>query len=262
MRLLLPALLALAPAAAAAQARTPAPATATSSWREAGGAHTVVNRTFAFTRQEIGARDVRMLLVQEIRATVRPDREGVEGRVRTTAYERTGSSYGRALWTIDAPGDAAGMEAEDLYWVNEPACCATIATRRYFSLRTGRPLFRATSTVARLAGDLPRRVAFLSANGTARLPAFEQSRDVIGALQLVQGDAVRQTLLLRFTDPLLEMESPGVGVTVASTRGAEVRNTVWVRFSDGREARIPVSASGFVPSAAALPPGVTARLLQ
>jgi hypothetical protein len=251
--------LALAPAAAHAQARpAAAAATAISSWQEAGNAQTLANRTFAFTRQEVGGRDVRMLLVQEVRATVRDDREGVDGRVRVTAYERGGRGYGRALWTIDQAGDGAGFEANDLYWVNLPACCATLPTRRYFSLRTGRPLFSATSGVQQLAGEPFRRVAFLSASGAAQLPAFRGARDVIGALQLVEGETVRQTLLFRSTDPLLEMESPEVGVAIRAVRG-RAENTVWVRFSDGREARIPVDARGFALAQAQLPAGVTVR---
>lgn len=251
--------LALIPTTAAAQTR-PAPATALSTWTasydEAGAEtrHTLVNRAFARSTQEIGDSTVELLLAQEVRSTVHSDREGADARVRTTAYARRGRDFNRLLWTVDAPGTAAGIE-EDLYWVQEPACCATVATRRYFSMRTGRPLFHATSRLVQLAAEPRRRVAFLSANGTARLPAFAAARDVLGALHLMSDDGVRQTLLLRYTDPLLEMESPDIGVITGS--GAESpSNTVWLRFQDGREVRIPVTAAGFATDRAVLPAGV------
>ena len=264
------ALLALLPAAAAAQTRA-APASATSSWEAAYDGQgeearsTVVNRGFAFTSQEIGGRPVRILLSQEIRATVRADREGTEGRVRTTAYARTGRAFNRALWSIDAPGDAAGME-DDLYWVREPGCCATEPTRHFFSLRTGRAVLDATSDVAALPSepDEPRRrVAFLSASGTVRHPAFAGARDAIGIVQLAVGDAVRQRILLRFTDPLAEPGPPLVGVMIRSAgRGVPPATTVWLRFPDGREARIPVTAAGFTLAGATFPAGITARVVR
>ena len=263
------ALLVLLPAAASAQNRA-APASATSSWEAAYGTRgeearsTVVNRGFAFTTQEIGGRAVRILLSQEIRATVRSDREGVDGRVRTTAYARTGRAFNRTLWSIDAPGDAAGMD-DDLYWVREPGCCGTQPTRHYFSLRTGRAILDATSDVASLPTepDEPRRrVAFLSADGTVQHPAFAGARDAIGILQLAVGESVRQRVLIRFTDPLLESEAPALGVLVRSAgRGARPTSTVWLRFADGREARIPATAAGFALASATMPAGISARLL-
>jgi hypothetical protein len=264
------ALLVLLPAAAHAQNRA-APVSATSSWEAAYDARgeearsTLVNRGFAFTTQEIGGRAVRILLSQEIRATVRADREGVDGRVRTTAYARTGRAFNRALWSIDAPGDAAGMDY-DLYWVREPGCCATQPTRHFFSLRTGRAILDATSDVASLPADPDeprRRVGFLSANGTVRHPAFAGARDAIGILQLAVGESVRQRVLIRFTDPVPESEAPVIGVMVRSAgRGALPASTVWLRFSDGREARIPVTAAGFALEGATLPAGISARTVR
>ena len=264
------ALLIALPAAAPAQNRA-APAAATSSWEAAYDARgeearsTVVNRGFAFTTQEIGSRPVRILLSQEIRATVRSDREGTDGRVRTTAYARTGRAFNRTLWSIDAPGDAAGME-DDLYWVREPGCCATHPTRHFFSLRTGRPILDATSDVAALPGDPDeprRRVGFLSANGTVQHPAFRNVRDALGILQLAVGEGVRQRMLIRFTDPLLESDAPVLGVLVRSAgRGAPPATTIWLRFADGREARIPVTAAGLSLQGATFPAGITARMVQ
>lgn len=267
MRVLIIPLL-LLPCAATAQA----PAAATSSWEAAYDSageetrHGTVSRTFAFATQEIAGRTVPMLLAQEIRATVRSDREGVEGRVRTTAYARTGRTYGRVLWTVDVPGNEAGL-ADDLYWVQEPACCATQPTRRYFSLRTGRPLFHATSAVAGIASDMDeprRRVAFLGANGTVQSPAFRGVRGAVGILQLIVDDAVRQRVLITATNPAMEMEAPLVGVIVGSERaGGRSRpvSTVWLRFSDSREARIPVRTAGLVLARATMPAGFAARLL-
>jgi hypothetical protein len=247
---------------ASATAQTRAPAAATSSWEAAYDAagketrHGTVSRTFAFATQGT----VPMLLAQEIRAAVRNDREGVEGRVRTTAYARTGRTYGRVLWTVDAAGNEAGV-ADDLYWVQEPGCCATQPTRRYFSLRTGRPLFHATSAVASVASDMGeprRRVAFLSAHGTVQSPAFSGVRGAVGILQLIVNDSVRQRVLLTTTDPAMEMEAPLLGVMVAPG-GSRPVNTVWLRFSDGREARIPVTPTGLALNAATLPQGIRAR---
>ncbi|HEX8359035.1 MAG TPA: hypothetical protein VF613_02880 [Longimicrobium sp.] len=259
MRALL--VLLLLAAAASAQNRA-APAAATSSWEATYNAageetrHGTVSRTFAFATRGT----VPMLLAQEIRATVRNDREGVDGRVRTTAYARTGRGYGRVLWTVDAAGSEAGV-ADDLYWVQEPACCATQPTRRYFSLRTGRPLFHATSAVADLASDMDeprRRVAFLSASGTVQSPAFRGVRGAMGILQLIVNDSIRQRVLVTTTEPAMEMDAPLLGVMVTSG-GRRPVNTVWMRFSDGREARIPVTAAGLAVNAATLPRGIALK---
>jgi hypothetical protein len=89
-------------------------------------------------------------------------------------------------------------------------------------------------------------------------PAFSGVRGAVGILQLIVNDSVRQRVLLTTTDPAMEMEAPLLGVMVAPG-GSRPVNTVWLRFSDGREARIPVTPTSFALNAATLPPGFRAR---
>lgn len=257
----------LLPAAAHAQAARPAPtvpplpaSTAEVRFDSTGLAYTrLVNRTFRHVTLDAAAPDGaprELLLLEEVDAAVRNDREGVEASVRVRAFAPQGRRFTRLAWTVAAPGHALAADFGRFLRVTLPGCCAALPTHGWYALDTGGAVTSFTAEPVLVPADAPEDAVFAvfhSAMAATPPPELRDAGEVAGVLRLVVNGRVADVVTVASTaevggDGILALELPAGDGAAASSR-------VSLRFGGGETLRLRVRGGRFDLQGADLPQG-------
>jgi hypothetical protein len=235
------------------------PREAISTWaitRDADGAEltrTLVTRSFTFGSHTIGGHVTELLFLEEVQTTRRRSEEGDNGQVRIEAWGRIppDTGYGTPLWTATLPGSTVRL-VDNYYEVTQRGCCDTWDTRTLLSLATGRPLVRFTngpiwlhgSDIGELRRQAPVGIVYLSGQGVGRLPALEADTLAFGELVLIEGDSIRNRIVLSGTTP---NANPWASVEVAVVVGSDATREGWVTLSQKQRAVVRITSDDWAP---------------
>lgn len=210
------------PPAFAQKATAPPPTSTTSTIetvRRAGIEFVVTtNRKFNYVSLYTGSGYESLLLLEEVRAEMSRDAEGVNSTMKVEAWLGKGRKPNQKAWTIKSDADAAET-SEPFYRTTKFGCCAALSTWTWYNLFTGQKVFTGNTNLVKISvpntggAALDRFVTFHSNQGSLQAPEMKRGKDVLGVLEYGTNKRVLQRIVLRTADAeTFDLGPPEVGV--------------------------------------------------